>query len=41
MKDYILVIVAFVAFVGFVGLTIWWQVYKYQDCKRVGHSTVY
>jgi nitrogen fixation-related uncharacterized protein len=23
------------------GLTIWWQVYKFGDCKNVGHSTLY
>lgn len=23
------------------GLTIWWQIYRYQDCKKVGHSTFY
>lgn len=20
---------------------IWWQVYKYHDCKKVGHTTMY
>lgn len=23
------------------GLAGWWQVYRYQDCKKVGHSTLY
>ncbi len=23
------------------GLAIWWQVYKFGDCKKVGHSTLY
>jgi hypothetical protein len=27
--------------VGIFGLAIWWQVYKFHDCKKVGHSTLY
>ena len=28
-------------FMVFIGFSVWWQVYKYHDCKRVGHSTFY
>jgi len=24
-----------------IGFQCWWVRYKYQDCKRVGHSTLY
>lgn len=24
-----------------VGLSIWWSVYKYSDCLKVGHSKLY
>ncbi len=27
--------------VTILAISIWWQVYRFQDCKRVGHSTVY
>lgn len=23
------------------GLSIWWSIYKYKDCRRVGHTTTY
>jgi hypothetical protein len=26
---------------GIIGLGLWWQVYKFHDCKNVGHSTLY
>ena len=26
---------------GFIMLLVWWQVYKFNDCKMVGHSTLY
>lgn len=28
-------------FVGILALAIWWQMYRYHDCKMVGHSTLY
>lgn len=27
--------------VAIVGLAIWWPLYKFHDCKRVGHSALY
>ena len=30
-----------VLIVALLGVAIWWEVYKYQDCKMVGHSTLY
>jgi hypothetical protein len=29
------------AVLAVVGLGVWWEVYKYHDCKMVGHSTLY
>ncbi len=26
---------------GLMVFTIWWQVYKYKDCRRVGHTKTY
>ena len=23
------------------GIAIWWNIYAFQDCKKVGHSTLY
>jgi len=34
-------IAAFLFIIAVFGLSIWWQVYAYQDCKAVGHSTLY
>lgn len=28
-------------FLGILGLGIWWQVYKFSDCRNVGHSRLY
>lgn len=28
-------------FLALVGLLVWWNVYAFADCKRVGHSTIY
>ena len=25
----------------FFGLAFWWRIYKYHDCRRVGHATMY
>lgn len=30
-----------VIFVSIMALAVWWQVYKFHDCKNVGHSTLY
>lgn len=35
------VIVAFGIFGLLLFLTMWWQVFKYQECKKVRHSTTY
>jgi len=32
---YILMVVAI------LGLAIWWESYKFQECKKVGHATMY
>lgn len=28
-------------FLTILGLVVWWEVYRFQDCKRVGHATAY
>lgn len=35
-------VIAYVVIVVVVfGLAGWWQTYRYHDCKKVGHSTLY
>lgn len=33
-----LVVLAFIALIGF---GVWWEVYKYHDCRNVGHAKLY
>lgn len=35
----LLLLVVILVIVG--GALLWWPIYKYHDCKRVGHSTLY
>ena len=35
----LLAVVAF--FVAVVGAAIWWQMYRWHDCRIVGHSWLY
>jgi hypothetical protein len=30
-----------VLIVGLMAFNIWWHVYKYKDCRRVGHTKTY
>lgn len=30
-----------VAAVAIFGLGIWWEIYKFNDCRMVGHSQLY
>lgn len=32
---------AIFALVLLIGLEVWWQVYKFHDCLRVGHTRTY
>lgn len=35
-------IIAYILFfLVLAGLGIWWQTYKYHDCRKVGHSKTY
>lgn len=34
-------ILAILALIIFIYLGIAWEIYKYHDCKKVGHSTFY
>lgn len=34
-------IVAVILFVALIGLSLSWSVYKYKECKKVGHATFY
>jgi len=35
------IIAAIVVFGAVLAGTIWWQVYQFHDCRRVGHSLLY
>jgi len=41
MRDLLKIIGIAAIFIAFFGFMIWWQVFRYQDCKMVGHSTTY
>lgn len=32
---------AIVLFCALAASAIWWQVYKFHDCRRVGHTKLY
>lgn len=32
---------AIILIIALATFSIWWTVYKYQDCKRVGHTKTY
>lgn len=35
------VLAAIALFILFIGLMVWWDVYKFHDCRKVGHSMLY
>ena len=35
---YLLIVIAVICLIC---LSVWWNIYAYQDCKKVGHSTLY
>lgn len=41
MTDGLKMIVFLLTIVLMIGSAIWWEIYKFQDCKKVGHSTLY
>lgn len=41
MKDKAAIALIVVIVIGVLALDVWWHWYKYQDCKAVGHSTLY
>jgi hypothetical protein len=34
-------IIVLTAIIAFLSLGVWWQVYRWEDCRMVGHSTLY
>lgn len=34
-------LVPILLFAALLATGVWWEVYKYQDCKMVGRSTLY
>lgn len=41
-KAYIIALFLYVVFtVGLIFSVIVWEIYKYKDCKKVGHTTIY
>ena len=41
MGDKIKLVSAIVFAVIVLSFAVWWNIYAYQDCKAVGHSTFY
>ena len=41
MKNIILGTVTLISFLAVISFAVWWQVYRYQDCKLVGHTKLY
>ncbi len=41
MRDWIAAIAGIVFITFMIGLAIWWQVYRFHDCRRVGHTRTY
>jgi hypothetical protein len=41
MSEWVKIACIVSVFVGMLLLSVWWEVYKYHDCRRVGHSTLY
>jgi hypothetical protein len=41
MRDKLDMILVVIAVLVILSLGIWWTVYKYGDCKKVGHGTTY
>jgi hypothetical protein len=41
MKNVLLGLGAVTVILGVIAFGFWWQIYKYQDCLRVGHSKLY
>ena len=41
MKNPISIIAAVALLIGILVVAVWWEVYKYHDCKKVGHSMLY
>jgi len=41
LEDLLIFIVSATLFFGTLGLSLWWVIYKYHDCIKVGHSTTY
>jgi hypothetical protein len=35
------VVLVLVLLFGIVGCQCWWQVYRWEDCRRVGHTKLY
>ena len=41
LEKYLPAILIVALIIGVMALNIWWKWYKYQDCKLVGHTTLY
>lgn len=41
MKKYIEVSGVILIFIVLIGLAIWWNIFRYKECVKVGHSKTY
>lgn len=40
-NEYLQFLAGLILILCFIGLPIWWTIYKFKDCRKVGHSTLY
>lgn len=41
MRDSLKVFAGIAFFVALISFAVWWQVYRWQDCRHVGHTFIY
>lgn len=41
MKNIIIITIITLLVLAILGLSIWWTIFKFKDCKNVGHSNLY
>lgn len=41
MKNFVSFALVALAFAALLGFGVWWERYKFHDCRKVGHSRLY
>ena len=41
MKDNLKTLAGFLLLFALLGFAVWWQAYRWHDCRRVGHTFFY